>query len=204
MKKYNLYKILGIVILLTIIVSYFVPGTVISYGQVSKDSVIPVALTDTFFNGLTSLSVFITTVIYILSVGFFYAILEKTGKYEDLVTSIARKFSKKRTLFIALVVFVLGLATALTGQLYAVLFVLPFLISVIRKLGYGKGAAIVTTVGSILLGSAGSLYTYYSNQILSLTVTDNLVYKIILTLVLLLALVVFIIVFNRFSILIIP
>ena len=197
MKKYNLFKILGIVILLTVIVSYFVPGTVISYGQVSKDTIIPVALTDTFFNGLTSLSVFISSVVYILAIGIFYAVLAKTEKYDAYVTSTARKFAKRKPLFIALVVFTFGLLTALTGQIFAVLFALPFFISVIRKLGYGKGASIAATVGSILLGSAGSFYTMYSNQILSLTVTDNLLYKIVLTLVLLLALLAFILVFNR-------
>ena len=165
MKKYDLFKILGIVILLTVIVSYFVPGTVISYGQVSKDTIIPVALTDTFFNGLTSLSVFITTVVYILSIGFFYAILSKTDKYDGLVTSVARMFSKRKTIFVALVVFILGILSAITGQMFAALFALPFFISVIRKLGYGKGAAVASTVGATIIGSAGSLNTYYANQI---------------------------------------
>ena len=186
MKKYNLYKIIGIIILFTIIISYFVPGTIISYGQVSKDTIIPVALTDTFFNGITSLNVFISTIVYLLSIGFFYAILNKTNKYDDLVNSVARKFARRRSLLIALVVFVFGLMTAVTGQLFASLFALPFFISVIRKLGYGRKAAVASTVGAILLGSAGSLYTYYGNQILSLTITDNLLYKIVLTLVLLL------------------
>lgn len=197
MKKHNLFKILGIVILFTIIISYFVPGTVISYGQVSKDSIVPVALTDTFFNGLTSLNVFITTVVYILSIGFFYAILDKTEKYDDLVTSVAKKFSRYKTLFIALTVFVLGLLSAVTGNMFVALFVLPFFISIIRKLGYGKGASIASTVGAVIIGSAGSLRTYYTNQILSLTFTDNILYKIVLTLVLLLALVAFILVFNK-------
>ena len=197
MKKYNLFKILGIVILFTVIISYFVPGTIISYGQTSKDTIMPVALTDTFFNGLTSLSVFVTTIVYILSIGFFYAILDKTEKYDGLVTSVAKKFSKRKTLFVALVVFILGLLSAITGQLYVALFILPFFISVIRKLGYGKGAAVASTVGATVIGFAGSLHTYYNNQILSLTVTDNLLYKIVLTLVLLLALLAFILVFNK-------
>ena len=112
MKKYNLFKILGIVILFTIIISYFVPGTIISYGQVSRDSVMPVAFTDTFFNGLTSLNVFISTVVYILSIGFFYAILGKTEKYDALINGVARKFSRRKSLFIVLTVFVVGLLSA--------------------------------------------------------------------------------------------
>lgn len=197
MKKYNLYKILGIVILFTIIISYFVPGTVISYGEVSKDTILPVTLADTFFNGLTSLNVFVTTVLYIISVGIFYAILDKTEKYDAYVTSVARKFAKRKPLYIALTVFVLGLMSAVTGQLYVSLFALPFFISVIRKLGYGKAASIAATVGATIVGFAGSLNTTYSNQILSLTYTDNLLYKIVLVLVLLLALLAFILVFNR-------
>ena len=197
MKKYNLYKILGIVILFTVIISYFVPGTIISYGQVSRDTIIPVTLADTFFNGLTSLSVFMSTIVYLLSIGLFYAILGKTDKYDNYITCVARKFARRKSLYIVLSVFVLGLMSAVTGNMYAALFALPFFISVIRKLGYGKGATIAATFGATIIGSAASLYTYYSNQMLSLTVTDNLLYKIVLLLVLLLALVAFILVFNK-------
>ncbi len=197
MKKYNLFKILGIVILFTIIISYFVPGTIISYGQVSKDTIMPVALTDTFFNGLTSLNVFMSTVVYILSVGFFYAILGKTEKYDAFISGVARKFYRRKSLFIVLVVFILGLLSAITGNMFVALFMLPFFISVIRRLGYGRGASIAATIGATFIGSAGSLNTYYNNQMLSLTVTDNLLYKIVITLVLLLALVAFILVFNK-------
>ena len=197
MKKYNLYKILGIVILFTVIISYFIPGTTISYGSVSKDTIIPVTIADTFFNGLTSLSVFMSTIVYLLSVGLFYAILGKTEKYDEYITCVARKFARRKSLYIVLTVFVLGLMSALTGNMYAALFALPFFVSVIRKLGYGKAASIAATVGATIIGSASSLYTYYSNQMLNLTVTDNLLYKIVLLLVLLLALIAFILVFNK-------
>ena len=196
-KEKSLYKVLTIVILMTMVLSYIIPGTTMNYGTVEKGTIIPVPFADVFTNGITSLSAFLTTFIYVLFIGIFYAVIKKTNKYEALVNNTAVSFNKNKGMFIVLTIFVLGLMTMFTGEIYAMLVFVPFLISVIRKLGYDKPTAIVSTIGSIFLGNAGSLYTYYSNQMLSLTVNDNVLVKVIITLVGLVSLVAFILVFGK-------
>ena len=196
MKKYNIFKILTIVILLTVVLSYFVPGTTVNYGQVTKGTQLPIPFAEVFTNGITSLSAFLTTFIYVLIIGAFYAVLYKTGKYEKLVNNVAVSFNKNKGLFIVLTVLGLGLITMFTGEMYSMLIFVPFLISVVKKLGFSKETAVASTIGAILLGNAGSLFTFYTNQMLSLTVKDNVLAKVLVALVALVALIAFILVFS--------
>ena len=197
MKKYNIFKVLTIVILLTIVLSFIVPGTTLSYGQVTKGTVTPIPFADVFTNGITSLSAFLTLFIYVLIIGAFYAVLYNTGKYEKLVNNVAVVFNKNKGVFIVLTIFALGLVTMFTGEIYSMLIFVPFLISVVRKLGYSKETSVITTLGAILLGNAGTYYTYYTNQMLSLTVKDNLLPKTLVGLIGLVILVGFILVFGE-------
>ena len=106
--------------------------------------------------------------------------LNGIGAYEKIVENTATAFQKYRSSFIALSVMGLGLFSFFTGELFAAIIFVPFLISVIRKLGYSKEISISSTVGALLLGHAGSLYTFYTNQMLSLTVKDNIYIKLFL------------------------
>lgn len=197
MKKHNIFKILTIVILITMVLSYFIPGTTMGYGSVEKGTILPVTFANTFTNSITSFSAFITLFIYILVIGVFYAVLKKTDRYETLVDNTASVFDKIKGLFVVITVFALGLSTLFTGELYTMLIFIPFLISVLKKLGFSKYTSILATVGSTILGFSGSLYTMYANQFLSLTVKDNLTVKITLALIGLVSIVAFILVFNK-------
>lgn len=197
MKKYNIFKVLGLMLILTMILSYFVPSTTIGYGSVTKGTAVPFGFADTFMNSLTSISAFAGTFVYLIVIGIFYKILIKTGKLNTLVTNTAFKFQKNKSLFIALTVLVLGLITAITGELFSMLVFVPFIIFVMNKLGYNKLTQVATTFGSIILGFSGSMYTFYANQMLGTTVQDNLMYKILIAVVSLISLLIFILVFNK-------
>ena len=183
MKKQNIYKILTIGILVSIVLSYFIPGTAVNYGTAETGTIMPVTFVDTFTNGLTSLSAFLTNFVYILVIGIFYAVLKKTGKYESLVNNVAVKFNKNKGLFIVLCIFGLGLFSLFTNDMYVILIFVPLLISIIKKLGYAKETSLISTIGAILVGQAGAIYTYYINQMASLTINDNLTSKIFISLI---------------------
>ena len=193
----KVYKILAVAILATMALSYMIPGTTMSYGTVEKGTIIPEPFADVFTNGITSISAFLTAFVYILVIGVFYAVLKKTNKYEALVNNTAVSFNKNKGVFVVLTVLSLGLVTMFTGEMYTMLVFVPFLISVIKKLGYDKKTAIFVTIGAILLGSTGSLFTYYINQMLSLTTKDNVLVKLIIGLVSLVSMVAFVLVFGE-------
>lgn len=197
MKKYNIFKVLTIVILVSMVLSYFIPGSSIGYAGIEKGTILPVTFANLFSNGITTVSALITTIIWVLVIGIFYFVLKKTGKYEALVDNTASVFDTNRGLFVVITVFGLGLVTLFSGDILPMLIFVPFLYNVLEKLGFGKFSNILATIGALILGFSGSTYTYYINQYMSLTVKDNLAAKITIGLVGLVSIVAFILVFNK-------
>lgn len=198
MKKYNVFKVIGISILISIVLSFLVPSTTFdSYGKASTGNINPVSFIDTFSNGITSLSVFLNTFIYILSIGVLYFVLNKTGKYKEIVNNTAYKFKDKKNVFVILSILMFGIVTAIIGDMIPMLVFVPMFIDILRKLGYNKYMSILTTIGSIIFGSTGSLYTNYTNQILQATVSDNIYFKILLLVLTLGSLIIFSLFFSK-------
>ena len=197
MKKYNIFKVLSIVLVLTMITSYFVPATTIGYGSVSKGTAIPYGFADTFMNSITAVSAFASTFLFIISVAILYMILKTTDKYDAIVNNVAYKFQNKKNLFVVLTVLIFGLLTTITGELFSMIVFVPFVINVLEKLGYNKASQVAVTIGSIILGFSGTMYTFYANQMLSTTFEDNLIYKILISIISLISLLVFVLIFNK-------
>jgi len=197
MKKHNIFKILTIVVLLTMVLSYFIPSSSVGYTGLEKGTIMPVTFANMFSNGITAVNALVTTIIFVLVIGIFYFVLKKTERYEKLVENTASVFDTNRGLFIVITVFGLGLVTLFTGDLLPMLVFVPFLIDVLNKLGFNKLNTILATVGSMLLGYSGTTYTYYINQYLSLTTKDNFAVKLTLGLVGLVSIVAYILVFNK-------
>ena len=197
MKKYNIFKVLSIVLILTMITSYFVPATTIGYGSVSKGTAIPYGFADTFMNSITAVSAFASTFLFIISVAILYMILKTTDKYDAIVNNVAYKFQNKKNLFVVLTVLIFGLLTTITGELFSMIVFVPFVINVLEKLGYNKASQVAVTIGSIILGFSGTMYTFYANQMLSTTFEDNLIYKILISIISLISLLVFVLIFNK-------
>ena len=148
-EKYNILRVLFAVVLLTMVLSYLIPGkNYSSYTGKLESGYAPISISDMFLNGITAMNVSLVTIAYLFAVSLFYVVLKKTNKYEVIVNNVAATFKKNKSLFIVLTVFVLGLTSLFTGQLFIMIVFIPFLISVIRKLGYSKEIAI-TTAGKV-------------------------------------------------------
>ena len=196
MKKYNVFKVLLIAFFAAIICSFVIPKSQIGYTGIEKGLISPITFVDSVSNGLTSFSVFISAFVYILSIGIFYAVLKKTNKYDEVITNTAAKFKNKKV-FIIISILTFGLLTAVVGEMYALLFLVPAFIDIAKKLGYDSKASILSTVGAIIFGSAGSLYTNYANQILATKVSTNIIAKVIILVVSLIALILFVVLTSK-------
>ena len=197
MKKFNIFKVLIIVTLLTIVLSYFIPGTIMGYSGVEKGTIIPVTFADAFVNGITAVNASLTVLSFVFAIAVFYAVLVKTDRYETLVENTAAAFDKSKAVFVVITIFALGAFSLFSGSILPMLVFVPFLIAVLRKLGFNKLTAIFATIGSMIIGFTGSMYTYYTNQYLSLTTKDNVTVKITLALIGLVSMVAFILLFNK-------
>ena len=192
MKKYNVFKILFIALLAVMVISFLIPQSQLGYSGIEKGLINPITFVDSVSNVLTSFSVFIASFVYILSIGVFYYVLKKSEKYDEVVNNTAAKFKNKKKLFIVVSVLTFGLLTAIIGDMLPMLIFVPAFIDIAKKLGYDSKRAILSTVGAIILGSANSLYTNYANQILSTTVTTNIIFKAVMLVVSLVAIILFV------------
>ena len=196
MKKYNVFKVLLIALFAAILCSFVIPKSQIGYTGIERGLINPITFVDSVSNGLTSFSVFISSFVYILTIGILYTIIKKTGKYDEIITNTAAKFKNKKV-FIIISILTFGLLTSVVGDIYALLFLVPAFIDVAKKLGYDSKASILSTVGAIVLGSAGSLYTNYANQILATTVSTNIIVKLIVLVISLVALILFVVLGSK-------
>lgn len=198
-EKHNVIRVLIAVAVLVMVLSYLIPGSMVdySYGTIKDDAVVPMTISSLFTNFSTAISLSISTIVYIAVIGIMYAILKKSSKYDALVDNTAYAFRKNKSLFIVLTIFVLGLFGMFTGEVLALLAFIPFLISVIRRLGYSKEVSIISTVGTLLLGQAGAVYSSYLFKSLQITYTDGLLTKVIISAVVLVFIAAFVLLFNK-------
>lgn len=153
MKKHSLLKSLGILLLVILILTYFIParaGTVkyLPFGDIVT-------------NYIQVYYYFFDTVVYILAIGAFYGVLNKTPAYKKLLDSIVKKMKPagKKAIFITMIIF--AVLTALTGITLPLLLFVPFVISIILLLGYDKLVAITSTVVAILVGFIGGIFVTF-------------------------------------------
>lgn len=154
-KKYGLFKVLSLLLLIVVILTYIVKGR--------QDVKSYLALGDVFFNYLQSFYYFFDTAIFILVVGGFYGLLNRIPGYKKLVKNVADKVSSKRRLFVIIMTIVFALVSSLTG-LNGLLFIfVPFVVSIILLLGYDKLVALSTTIGGILVGFIGGIFLTFKD-----------------------------------------
>ena len=153
MKKHGLLKILGILLLLVVIVSFILTGR----SEV-KDFV---GIGDVVLNGLKSLYYFFYLALFVLVIGGFYGVLNKTSNYKKLLDNISTKIKPLGKKFIYITILVFAIVAALTGMTLPLLVFVPFVIAIILSIGYDKLVAISTTVVSIMVGYIGGVFVTF-------------------------------------------
>ena len=161
MKKHNLLKILGICFGAFIILSWFIPITTYSEGVATIGKTSPYGIFDLFRYPLLLFEAFIHYGLLFLAIGGFYGVLNKTGVYTKIVDKVAAMWHKKEKWFLVLVIGVLAILSSISGLYIPMFIIVPFLISVIIKLGYDQKTAFATTIGAILVGMIGTTYGIY-------------------------------------------
>ena len=149
-KKYGLFKVLLVILLLVVVATYFIQGR--------EKSISYLALGDVFINYVQSFYYFFDTAIFILVVGGLYGALNKVPAYKKLVSDIAKKVSSKKQLFVIVITIVMALISSLTGLSMLFLIFVPFIVSIILLLGYDKLVALSSTIVAILVGCLGGIF----------------------------------------------
>lgn len=156
MKKHGLLKILGILLLLILVTTYFLPGR--------QEVISRLGLADLLLNYFSIvLQNFSYIVLFVLSVGGFYGVLNKTPAYKKLLDGIVKRVKPFGKKFVFLMILLFAVIASLTGITIPLFIFVPFVVSIILLLGYDKLVALSSTVVSILIGYIGGLYVTFIN-----------------------------------------
>lgn len=155
MKKHGLLKILGIVIFLIIVLSY------ILNGRSGVKAYVPIG--DAALYIQSSLQYFFYVIIYVLAIGGFYGVLNKTPAYKKLLDNIVTSVKPLEKKFIFFVIIIFAVIASLTGMTLPLLIFVPFVVSIILLLGYDKLVAISATIISIMVGYTGGVFVSVLN-----------------------------------------
>lgn len=155
MKKHNLFKVLGIMLVLVIITSYFLPN---------RDGAMAyIGIMDVGMKLFQSLYYFFYVITFLFAVGAFYGVLNKTSAYKKLLDNIVAKVKPLGKKFIFLLIMIIAIIASFTGITLPLVIFIPFVVAIILLIGYDKLVAITTTVGGIIVGYIGGVFVSFVN-----------------------------------------
>ena len=168
MKKNNLFKAVGIVILVYVLVSWIVPiiysiaGWKAEVPSVSGGDPISVSqqigITSIFTLILETFTGFGSVILFILLVGALYGVLKKTGVYDKLLDFLSLKVRGREKLTLIVIIICMAIISSVTGLDLGLLIVFPILMGLIVKIGYDKIVAVSATFGATIIGMYGATF----------------------------------------------
>ena len=184
MKKHNLLKVLGITFLVVLVLTWIIPSGYYYNGEFVEVGTSPQGFFDLARTPLIAIANLIQYGILFALIGGFYGVLEKTGAYLPMVDKIVKKWKGKESKLLALLTVVFTIISAVTGLDLFLLVLTPFIASIVIGLGCDKISAMLVTIGSIIIGKIGSVYStsvsFYSNQYFGLENTTNIWVKVVI------------------------
>lgn len=184
MKKHNLLSVVLISIFVACLCTWLFP-TASFQGALIDGERAQMGLFDIFTYPTLTLSFFGYLAIFILAVGGFYGVMYKIPSYRKLLDKIVDGFKGRENIFLIVVMVLFALLTSICGLSVGLMFLFPLVISVVLLMGYDKMVAASVTVGSVVIGLMGSLYSRdlaVINSILAMDYNEEILTKIIVLL----------------------
>lgn len=164
MKKHNSFKVVMIVLLMLVLVSWFFPVTNIADGEYVKGDYTRVGMFSLVQFFAIALQYFSHIALYVISIGALYGVLHKIPAYRKLLDKIVDGFKGFEILFMAIVMVIFTVLSAMAGLSLPILVFFPFVIAVILMMGYDKITAALVTVGSVSAGMIGAVFSTESTS----------------------------------------
>ena len=187
MKRHNLLKVLGITFFVVVVLTWIIPAGSYSSGEFVKSATEPLGFFDLSRTPLIALVNLVQYGILFAVIGGLYGVLEKTGAYLPMVDKIVKKWKGKQRKLLAILTVIFTLISAVTGLDLFLLVLTPFVASIVMGVGCDKISAMLVTIGSIIIGKIGSVYsnsiTVYSNQYFGTKMNDEILVRGVICLI---------------------
>ena len=157
-KKHDLIKVSGIMVLLTVLLTWLIPYGYFSGSEMVVQDITRVGLTSFFQYGLLGVYYFTVLVTFLLVLGGFYQVLGKTLGYQKLVKNVSSKLKGKEVIAVLVSMFVFAALTSVSNEYFPLLVFVPFVVTVLSRIKVDKISAFCATFGGLLVGTIGGTY----------------------------------------------
>ena len=183
MRNKSVLKAFGIMLFVTFILTWVIPSSVMGNG-VTIGKIAPTGWADIFTSLEIVAQYFLKPAIFVLFVGMFYGVANKSGALKGVVDYLVSKFKKKKGLFVIITAIFYALVTALTGMYLQLFMFIPLSIAVLLGLKYNKVQSVLATVGASTIGLLAAIFNSMINAMASTDANPYLWIKIVLLVVL--------------------
>ena len=157
-EKNDLFKITGLMVLLTTVLTWIIPYGYFNGGELVKQEITRVGIFDFFTYGLLGVYYFTVLVTFLFVLFGFYQVLNNIPAYQRLTDSIAKKLKGKEIIYATVTSFVIAAITSFASEYFVVLAIVPFIVTICKKLKMDKISTFATSFGGILIGILGAIY----------------------------------------------
>jgi len=187
-KEHDLVKLLSLMLLFVIFLTWIIPNGSFSRGATfTEGEMVRIGLVHLGYGMNFAIQNYYMQIGFLIMVGIFYGVASHTEGYKALVSRFA-KFGKGKEIAISLIVtFVIAILSSILNNTMPLLLFMPFLVTVLRRIGLSKINAFASTFGAILVGVLGAtigtdgltnFITYLGYAGADLTITTELYVRI--------------------------
>ena len=205
--KNSTFKILGLVVLVVALLTWFIKGGSWDYSNlddiafVANETATKTGIHELFLSLYYGINYYLIQLVFLAILGVFYGVVAKTNGYKAMVKKLASLFKGKETVFTLIVTALIAVLASVTTQPIVVLTFVPLIISVAKELKMSKVSTMVTTFGALAVGlmglTIGTYGTYYAASQLGTEITEGLLYRVVVLVIGYLALNIFVLLFNK-------
>lgn len=184
MKKHNILKVILLSILVVVVCTWIFPQATYQY-EFQEGARTQLGIFDLSTYTIEGLFRYFSYVlVFVLTSGMFYGVAYRIPAYRVLLDKLVEKFKGKENIFLAVTMALIAIIVSVSGLSFGMLFVFPFIISLVLLMGYNKLVAASVTVGSTIVGIMGTTLgistTNYINLALRIDFSSEMVTKVIL------------------------
>ena len=158
MKNKNVLKAFGIMLLVTIVLTWIIPSGTVGESGITIGSIQQTGFADIFNSLEVVTTYFVAPSLFILFVGMFYGVANASGSLKAVTNKLTTMFKNRKELFVIITVLFYALLTALTGMYIPVFMFVPLSIAVLLGLKYSKTQSILATVGASTIGLISQIF----------------------------------------------
>lgn len=158
-EKYDLIKLSGIMVLVSALLTWFVPIGYFSGTEFVSQGLNRIGISTFLEYSLLGIYYFSVLVTFLFVLGGFYQVLSKRAGYRQLVMNISEKLKGCEIPTVLVISLIFAILCSLTNEYFPLIAFIPFVISILNKMKVDKISAFVATFGGLLVGTIGSTFS---------------------------------------------